>query len=114
MFKSVLLPYNCHIIFFLLHCTTPREGFYKWEDQHSSHVSPHGGKAICISACDDHQYSADTSVSNAIGALTYSFTNAVKSARNLTYGDLLGGLVNPTKEMRLVFDIFGTISPKNH
>ncbi|MFS7939409.1 hypothetical protein Hanom_Chr05g00451371 [Helianthus anomalus] len=38
---------------------------------------------------------------NTIGALTYSFTNAVKSARNLTYGDLLGGLVNPTKEVSL-------------
>ncbi|KAJ0681828.1 putative transcription regulator A20-like family [Helianthus annuus] len=75
-------------------CRINLEGFYKWEDQHSSHVSPHGGKAICISACDDHQYSADTSAftGNAIGALTYSFTNAVKSARNLTYGDLLDNM----------------------
>ncbi|KAI7744213.1 hypothetical protein M8C21_019460, partial [Ambrosia artemisiifolia] len=69
-----------------------REGFYKWEDQiPSHHVSPYGGKAICISACDDHQNSADTSAftGNAIGALTYSFCNAVESANVLTYGDLL-------------------------
>lgn len=44
-----------------------RGGFYKWEDHHPSHVAPYGGtsggRAICISACDDHQNSADTSVS---------------------------------------------------
>ncbi|GJX90805.1 hypothetical protein Tco_0344131 [Tanacetum coccineum] len=52
------LPYLCRI---------NREGFYKWEDHHPSHVvalygGASGGRAICISACDDHQNSADTSV----------------------------------------------------
>ncbi|KAI7744216.1 hypothetical protein M8C21_019463, partial [Ambrosia artemisiifolia] len=73
-------------------CRINVEGFYRWEDQiPSHHVSPNGGKAICISACDDHQNSADTSAftGNAIGALTYSFCNAVESANVLTYGDLL-------------------------
>ncbi|GKD04513.1 hypothetical protein Tco_1179487 [Tanacetum coccineum] len=51
------LPYLCRI---------NREGFYKWEDHHPSHVvalygGASGGRAICISACDDHQNSADTS-----------------------------------------------------
>nr|GEX42435.1 hypothetical protein [Tanacetum cinerariifolium] len=51
------LPYLCRI---------NRGGFYKWEDHHPSHVvalygGTSGGRAICISACDDHQNSADTS-----------------------------------------------------
>ncbi|KAJ9538064.1 hypothetical protein OSB04_030797 [Centaurea solstitialis] len=79
-------------------CRIDRGGFYKWEDHHPSHVSSYGGtsggKAICISACDDHQNSADTSAftGNSIGALTYSFIQAVQSARKLSYGDLLDNM----------------------
>ncbi|KAI3715830.1 hypothetical protein L6452_22818 [Arctium lappa] len=79
-------------------CRINRGGFYKWEDHHPSHVSSYGGtsggKAICISACDDHQNSADTSAftGNSIGALTYSFIQAVQSARKLSYGDLLDNM----------------------
>ncbi|CAH1426183.1 unnamed protein product [Lactuca virosa] len=79
-------------------CEIDRGGFYKWDKHHPSHASSYGGtrggKAICISACDDHQNSADTSAftGNAIGALTYSFIQAVQSARTLTYGDLLDNM----------------------
>ncbi|KAI3789038.1 hypothetical protein L2E82_01825 [Cichorium intybus] len=79
-------------------------GFYKWEDHHPSHVSAYGGtsggKAICISACDDHQNSADTSAftGNAMGALTYSFIQAVQNARKLTYGDLLDNMRKVVRE----------------
>ncbi|XP_071715359.1 metacaspase-3-like [Rutidosis leptorrhynchoides] len=88
------LPYLCRI---------DRGGFYKWED-HNSHVSSfkgtRGGKAICISACDDHQNSADTSAftGNAIGVLTYSFVQAVQSAGELTYGDLLDNMRKLVRE----------------
>nr|XP_043625972.1 metacaspase-3-like [Erigeron canadensis] len=79
-------------------CRIKRGGFYKWEDHHPSHVSAYGGtsggKAICISACDDDQYSADTPVftGSAIGALTYSFIQTVQTAHKLTYGDLLDNI----------------------
>lgn len=79
-------------------CRIDWGGFYKWEEHHPSHVSSYGGtsggKAICISACDDHQNSADTSAftGNSIGALTYSFIQAVQSARKLSYGDLLDNM----------------------
>nr|GEV63981.1 hypothetical protein [Tanacetum cinerariifolium] len=85
-------------------CRINPGGFYKWEDHHPSHVSSYGGtsggKAICISACDDHQNSADTSVftGNAIGALTYSFVQAVQSERKLTYGDLLDNMSKVVRE----------------
>ncbi|KAI3930808.1 hypothetical protein MKX01_037254, partial [Papaver californicum] len=51
-----------------------------------------GGLALCFSACDDHQTSADTSALSGIattGAMTYSFIQAVQSAPGLTYGALL-------------------------
>ncbi|KAL4588526.1 hypothetical protein LXL04_001417 [Taraxacum kok-saghyz] len=85
-------------------CKIDRGGFYKWEDHHPSHASSYGGtrggKAICISACDDHQNSADTSAftGNAIGALTYSFIQAVQSARKLAYGDLLDNMRKVVRE----------------
>nr|XP_043626951.1 metacaspase-3-like [Erigeron canadensis] len=88
-------------------CKINQEGLYKWEDHHPSHVSSYGGtnggKAICISACDDHQNSADTSAftGNAIGALTYSFIQAVQSARKLTYGDLLENMRKVVREAQL-------------
>nr|GEV60152.1 hypothetical protein [Tanacetum cinerariifolium] len=81
-----------------------RGGFYKWEDHHPSHVASYGGtsggRAICISACDDHQNSADTSAftGTSIGALTYSFIQAVQSARKLTYGDLLDNMRQIVRE----------------
>ncbi|XP_076888263.1 metacaspase-3-like [Bidens hawaiensis] len=85
-------------------CRIDRRGFYNWEVQHPSHVSPYGGTsggtAICISACDDHQNSADTSVftGNAIGALTHSFVQAVGSAYRWTYGDLLDNMRRIVRE----------------
>ncbi|KAK9060301.1 hypothetical protein SSX86_021005 [Deinandra increscens subsp. villosa] len=76
-------------------CRIDQRGFYKWETQTPSQYGvTSGGKAICISACDDHQNSADTQAftGNTIGALTYSFIQAVKNAHELTYGDLLDNM----------------------
>ncbi|KAD2393050.1 hypothetical protein E3N88_40027 [Mikania micrantha] len=79
-------------------CRIDRRGLYNWEDHNPSHVTQYGGtsggKAICISACDDHQNSADTSAftGDVIGAFTYSFTQAVERGYNLTYGNLLDNI----------------------
>lgn len=43
-----------------------REGYYQWEDHGSfstTYKGTNGGRAISISACDDHQISLDTTVS---------------------------------------------------
>ncbi|GJT05053.1 probable CDP-diacylglycerol--inositol 3-phosphatidyltransferase 2 [Tanacetum coccineum] len=68
-----------------------RGGFYKWEDHHPSHVASYGVLVvevqIRISACDDHQNSADTSAftGTSIGALTYSFIQAVQRASTIKF-----------------------------
>ncbi|KAI3815367.1 hypothetical protein L1987_15033 [Smallanthus sonchifolius] len=85
-------------------CRVDWRGYYNWEDQHPSHAYQYGGtsggKAICISACDDHQKSADTTAftGNAVGALTYSFIQAVESTSNLTYGHLLDSMRKRVRE----------------
>lgn len=50
-----------------------REGYYKWDDHRVSHAykGSSGGFAICISACKDHQNSADTTVSTTNLLLSY-------------------------------------------
>lgn len=78
-------------------CRMNREGFYIWEDHRRPGASVYkgtgGGLAICISACDDHQTSIDTTAftksKTRTGALTYSFIQAVKDEPGLTYGRLL-------------------------
>ncbi|XP_051146601.1 metacaspase-3-like [Andrographis paniculata] len=75
-------------------CRINRDGYYKWEDQrvaHSAFKGTSGGYAICISACDDHQNSGDTTAftGKATGALTHSFVQAVEQQPRLTYGHLL-------------------------
>lgn len=43
-----------------------RDGNYRWEDQRrpsAAYKGTSGGVAVCISACDDHQTSSDTTVS---------------------------------------------------
>ncbi|KAG8473440.1 hypothetical protein CXB51_035614 [Gossypium anomalum] len=51
-----------------------------------------GGKAYCISACEDDQVAADTTAFSSKtmnGALTYILIEVVKADRYVTYGDLL-------------------------
>lgn len=78
-------------------CRVNREGFFMWED-HSSTVykGTRGGLAIGISACDDHQTSADTTAFTKTkarsGALTFSFIQAVRNEPGLTYGRLLNSM----------------------
>ncbi|OMO87029.1 Peptidase C14, caspase catalytic [Corchorus capsularis] len=51
-----------------------------------------GGKAYCISACEDDQVAADTSAFNSKtmnGAMTFILIEVVRENLNVTYGDLL-------------------------
>ncbi|KAL5564077.1 hypothetical protein UlMin_033824 [Ulmus minor] len=84
-------------------CRMNRDGNYMWEDQRVSSVykGTSGGLAISISACDDNH---TCEVTNAfarnplIGALTYSFIQAVQNeiasagTGLLTYGCSLGAM----------------------
>ncbi|MFS7985702.1 hypothetical protein Hanom_Chr11g01001681 [Helianthus anomalus] len=72
-------------------CTINRDGLYKWEEHQLTNKGTRGGKAVCISACADDQYSGDTSAftGKAIGALTFSFIQTIENERKLTYGALL-------------------------
>ncbi|KAI3509390.1 hypothetical protein L1887_24626 [Cichorium endivia] len=72
-------------------CKINQDGLYLWEEQQITSKGTRGGKALCISACADDQNSADTSAftGNAIGALTFSFIQAIETESKLTYGRLL-------------------------
>ncbi|XP_071725672.1 metacaspase-1-like [Rutidosis leptorrhynchoides] len=72
-------------------CTINQDGLYKWEEHQLTDKGTRGGKAVCICACADDQNSADTSAftGKAIGALTFSFIQAMETDTNLTYGRLL-------------------------
>ncbi|XP_023745820.1 metacaspase-1 [Lactuca sativa] len=72
-------------------CQINQDGLYMWEEHQLTNKGTRGGKALCISACADHQNSADTSAftGNAIGALTFSFIQAIETESKLTYGRLL-------------------------
>nr|DAD41108.1 TPA_asm: hypothetical protein HUJ06_015431 [Nelumbo nucifera] len=76
-------------------CRMNREGQYIWENQtppSGTYKGTAGGLALCFSACDDHQTSADTSAlagNTMTGALTYCFIHAVESEPGLSYGRLL-------------------------
>ncbi|CAN0880087.1 AMC1 [Linum grandiflorum] len=80
-------------------CRVNREGQYAWEDHRRSGYSgkkdTSGGLAICISACNDHQTSADTNVmagNVSTGALTYSLIQAVQNEPGISYGRLLNAM----------------------
>ncbi|GJU96107.1 hypothetical protein Tco_1320863 [Tanacetum coccineum] len=75
-------------------CTMNRDELYKWEEHQLIYKGSRGGKAMCISACTDNQNSADTSAftGNPIGALTFSFINAIETERKQTYGRLLASM----------------------
>ncbi|KAG9155346.1 hypothetical protein Leryth_023412 [Lithospermum erythrorhizon] len=88
------LPYICRV---------NRGGYYLWENQYRRHHSTkgtQGGLAICISACDEHQTSGDTTTftGSPAGALTYSFVQLLEEEENLTYGQLLDAIRNKVHE----------------
>ncbi|XWS68286.1 hypothetical protein CRYUN_Cryun04dG0077800 [Craigia yunnanensis] len=65
-----------------------------WIDNSPSGVRKQtsGGKAYCISACQDDQVAADTtafSSKSMNGAMTFSLIEAVRRKQNITYGELL-------------------------
>ncbi|KAK4491210.1 hypothetical protein RD792_001943 [Penstemon davidsonii] len=75
-------------------CRINRQGYFKWENHiipNAAYKGTSGGRAISISACDDHQNSGDTTAftGTATGALTYSFVQTLKQGPRLTYGHLL-------------------------
>ncbi|OWM63606.1 hypothetical protein CDL15_Pgr008149 [Punica granatum] len=81
-------------------CRIKKDGFYRWEDHQlpsAAYRGTNGGVAICISACDDHETSADTSaflVDTVTGAMTFSFIQAMAnySSGHPTYGHLLNAM----------------------
>ncbi|XP_024019883.1 metacaspase-2 [Morus notabilis] len=70
----------------------------QWKDNSppsGASKSTSGGLAICLSACEDHQLAADTTVftgKTMYGALTFIFIEVIKQNSNLTYGQLLEDL----------------------
>ncbi|XP_062079499.1 metacaspase-3-like isoform X2 [Humulus lupulus] len=97
-------------------CRMNREGFYKWEDQRNPSIfkGTSGGHAVSISACDDHQTSADTDAltgGNALaGAMTYSFILAVQSEPGLTYGRLMSAMRSTIREAQTGIRLKGPIA----
>ncbi|KAI3836743.1 hypothetical protein MKW92_037771 [Papaver armeniacum] len=97
-------------------CRMNQNGYYTWED-HSppsgAYKGTSGGLALCFSACDDHQTSADTSAlaGNAMtGAMTFSFIQAVQSAPGLTYGALLLAMRTAIREAKTGIRFNGPIT----
>ncbi|XAR53461.1 hypothetical protein NMG60_11022024 [Bertholletia excelsa] len=54
-----------------------------------------GGLAICLSACADNEFAADTNALSGemSGAMTYFFTEAIKKNPGMTYGQLLDEMI---------------------
>ncbi|KAK8527795.1 hypothetical protein V6N13_085602 [Hibiscus sabdariffa] len=79
-------------------CRMNEEGYYMWEDQRNPLFNKRtsGGLAVCLSACDDHETSADTTAftgtKTRTGAMTYSFVQTVQNEPRLTYGSLLNAM----------------------
>ncbi|KAL2511852.1 Metacaspase-3 [Abeliophyllum distichum] len=74
-----------------------------WNDNQppsGAYKGTNGGKAICFSACEDHQMAADTSALSQenvmIGAMTYTFIRAIKEAitnnSRITYCGILDSM----------------------
>ncbi|EPS62954.1 hypothetical protein M569_11836, partial [Genlisea aurea] len=72
----------------------------KWEDNRAltdEFKGTSGGRAICISACQDNQLAADTSrlsgdENDTNGAMTWSFIKAIKDNRKITYSGILNSM----------------------
>ncbi|MFS7985685.1 hypothetical protein Hanom_Chr11g01001431 [Helianthus anomalus] len=91
-------------------CTINQDGLYKWEEHQLTNKGTRGGKAVCISACADDQYSGDTSAytGKAIGALTFSFIQTMEKESNLTYGKLLTSM---RKKVNQAQQVVGRFAP---
>lgn len=89
-------------------CKMNRDGLYKWEEHQLTNKGTRGGKAVCISACADNQNSADTSAltGNPIGALTFSFVQAIEADTKLTYGRLLTSMRKKVNQAQQVVGRF--------
>ncbi|XP_076950480.1 metacaspase-1-like [Bidens hawaiensis] len=81
-------------------CRMNRSGQYVWEDHRprsGAWKGSNGGEVFCISACDDHEKSGDTSVLSKIastGVMTFGFIQAIERGHASTYGSLLGSMRN--------------------
>lgn len=75
-----------------------------WEDHHRRvFKGTAGGTAICFSACDDKQTSADTTHfarTTATGAMTYCFIQAVEHVPNATYETLMQHMIKTLKSAK--------------
>ncbi|KAF3435029.1 hypothetical protein FNV43_RR22116 [Rhamnella rubrinervis] len=96
-------------------CRMNREGYYTWQDHRrpSHYKGTNGGLAVCISACDDHQTSADTTAlsgNTLTGAMTYSFIQAVQNEPGLTYGRLLNAMRFAIREAKTGIRLKGPIA----
>ncbi|XP_076950479.1 metacaspase-1-like [Bidens hawaiensis] len=81
-------------------CRMDRSGQYVWEDHRPRSgiwKGSNGGEVFCISGCDDHQTSEDTSALSKItstGVMTFSFIQAIERGHASTYGNLLSSMRN--------------------
>ncbi|XP_043719509.1 metacaspase-1-like [Telopea speciosissima] len=98
-------------------CKINRNGSHWWQDQSCPsgvYKGTSGGLALCFSACDDHQTSADTDAfsSGTImqGAMTYSFIRAVENTPGLTYGHLLTSMRSAIRDVNTGLRFNGPIA----
>ncbi|GKV35400.1 hypothetical protein SLEP1_g43670 [Rubroshorea leprosula] len=99
-------------------CRMNREGYYIWEDHRRSESNVYkgtsGGLALCFSACDDDQISADTTAftgtKTRTGAMTFSFIQAVQNEPGLTYGRLLTAMRSAIREAKNGLKLNGPIA----
>ncbi|KAE9599337.1 putative Caspase-like domain-containing protein [Lupinus albus] len=81
----------------LVYVWKQKNGIWNWEDDKPGGENPinkhtSGGLAICLSACEDSQMAADTSVfggKGMNGVMTYLFTKIIREQPGITYGGLL-------------------------
>ncbi|XP_076944925.1 metacaspase-1-like [Bidens hawaiensis] len=81
-------------------CRMSQSGHYSWEDHRPKSgvwKGSNGGEVFCISACDDHQKSDDTTVLSKVastGVMTFCFIQAIERGHASTYGSLLSSMRN--------------------
>ncbi|XP_028800771.1 metacaspase-3-like isoform X2 [Neltuma alba] len=83
----------CHsgTILDLSHVYDPEKCIWRGNKPSSTEPSrkhPNGGRAICISACEDHQMAVDTSAfrgKGMNGVMTYLFTKVIRKYPDITY-----------------------------
>ncbi|KAL2537009.1 Metacaspase-1 [Forsythia ovata] len=92
-----------------------------WDDNQppsGAYKGTNGGKAICFSACEDHQMAADTSALSQenvmTGAMTYIFITAIKEAiankQRITYRGILDSMHKTLDEDNKVESLRAQIS----